>query len=59
MNATESGKYRILLVEDDEVIAEQMKNYLEKWGYEVVCARDFEMSCRNLPWQRPTLCCWT
>lgn len=34
-------KYRILVVEDDEVIAEQIKNYLEKWGYGVVCAEDF------------------
>ncbi len=41
MNVTESGKYRILLVEDDGVIAEHIKNYLEKWGYAVVCAKDF------------------
>lgn len=36
------GKYRIFVVEDDEVIAEQIKNYLEKWGYDVVCARDLQ-----------------
>ncbi len=35
-------KYRILVVEDDRVIAEQIKNYLEKWGYDVICARDFQ-----------------
>ncbi len=35
-------KYRIFVVEDDEVISEQMKNYLEKWGYEVSCARNFQ-----------------
>lgn len=29
-------------MEDDEVIAEQIKNYLEKWGYDVVCARDLQ-----------------
>lgn len=34
-------KYKILTVEDDGVIAEQMKNYLEKWGYTVVCVKDF------------------
>ena len=35
-------KYRILVVEDESVIAEQVKNYLEKWGYEVFCVRDFQ-----------------
>ncbi len=35
-------KYRILVVEDDAVIAKQVKNYLEKWGYEVFCVRDFQ-----------------
>lgn len=34
-------KYRILVVEDDTVIAEQIRNYLGKWGYDVVCAEDF------------------
>lgn len=33
--------YRLLLVEDDTVIAEGMKLHLEKWGYEVICAEDF------------------
>lgn len=33
--------YRILIVEDDEVIAGSMKRHLENWGYEVVCAADF------------------
>lgn len=35
-------KYRILVVEDDGVIAEQIRNYLEKWGYDVVCVQDFQ-----------------
>ena len=35
-------KYRIFVVEDDEVIAAQIKSYLEKWGYEVSCARDLQ-----------------
>ena len=26
-------EYRILIVEDDTVIANQMKDHLEKWGY--------------------------
>lgn len=35
------GKYRLLLVEDDTVIAGEVKGYLEKWGYEVHCVEDF------------------
>lgn len=41
---TENGKiaeYKLFLVEDDGVIAGEMKRHLEKWGYEVVCATDF------------------
>lgn len=34
-------QYKILVVEDDAVIAGQMKNHLEKWGYEVNCVGDF------------------
>ncbi len=33
--------YRILLVEDDPVIAEQMQKHLERWGYEVKLVEDF------------------
>ena len=44
--------YRILIVEDDEVIASQVKKHLESWGMEVSAARDFRnvtgefLSCR-------------
>jgi len=34
-------KYKILVVEDDIVIASEMKKYLERWGYEVQCVEDF------------------
>lgn len=34
-------KYKILVVEDDVVIASEMKRHLEKWGYEVQCVEDF------------------
>lgn len=34
-------EYSIFLVEDDAVIAEQMKKCLEKWGYHVTCVSDF------------------
>lgn len=33
--------YRILVVEDDEIIARSVKRHLESWDYEVVCAEDF------------------
>lgn len=34
--------HRILIVEDDEIIAQEMKNYLSIWGYEVHCAQKFD-----------------
>ncbi len=34
--------FRILIVEDDSVISGKMKEYLEKWGYQVRAAEDFE-----------------
>ena len=34
--------YKILIVEDDCVIADKMKEHLEKWDYEVACIRDFK-----------------
>lgn len=39
--------YKILIVEDDEVIAKTLKVHLEKWGYEAVCVQDFNhvMQC--------------
>ncbi|MDO4306370.1 MAG: response regulator transcription factor [Eubacteriales bacterium] len=33
--------YRILIVEDDELIAELIKRHLESWGYQVDCVADF------------------
>ena len=34
--------YKILIVEDDRVIADKMKEHLEKWYYEVACVQDFK-----------------
>lgn len=34
--------YKILVIEDDTVIARQMKKHLEKWGYEVETVQDFK-----------------
>jgi len=39
--AAHQGNYKLLVVEDDAVIAGEMKNHLEKWGYEVKCTLDF------------------
>lgn len=33
--------YKILLVEDDEIISSELKKQLEKWGYEVSMITDF------------------
>ncbi len=33
--------YRILIVEDDEMIAGSVKRHLERWDYEAVCVNDF------------------
>ena len=41
MGTGNGTSYRLLLVEDDSVIAGEMKRHLERWGYEVVCAEDF------------------
>lgn len=34
--------YKILIVEDDEVIAGQLEQYLSRWGYEVGGVKNFE-----------------
>lgn len=39
--------YKILIVEDDSVIAETMKNHLERWDYTVRCVRDFKEVCEE------------
>lgn len=38
----QTDMYRILIVEDDTVISEQVSKYLSRWGYETACAEDFE-----------------
>lgn len=34
--------YKILLVEDDEIISKSIKQHLENWGFEVISTRDFK-----------------
>jgi DNA-binding response OmpR family regulator len=33
--------YKILIVEDDDVIAKVVSEHLDRWGFEVHCAQDF------------------
>lgn len=33
--------YKILIVEDDGVIAAEIEKYLKRWGYDVLCIHDF------------------
>jgi len=34
--------YKIMIAEDDAVIASALKNHLSKWGFEVMCVCDFK-----------------
>lgn len=34
--------YRIMMVEDDPIISQEVKNFLEQWGYQVNLAADFQ-----------------
>lgn len=53
------GKYRLLLVEDDAVIAGGIKLHLEKWGYEVRCVEDFGNVLAEFAACSPIWCLWT
>lgn len=48
-------KYKIFLVEDDDVIAQQVKEYLERWGYEVICVGDFQNVMKEFSLAQPHL----
>ena len=34
--------YKVLIVEDEKVIADTLAAHLNKWGYEAVCVTDFQ-----------------
>ncbi len=38
----ENKKWKIFLVEDDKVIAEEIKRHLKFWNYEIKIAEDFQ-----------------
>ena len=47
--------YKLLVVEDDEVIARAIKGHMEGWGYEVVCAEDFKDVLQTFVEENPQL----
>ncbi len=47
--------YKILIVEDDEAIAQTEQAHLEKWGYEVHCVTDFREILRDVVKFQPDL----
>lgn len=42
MEDREEAMYKILMVEDDEIICESVKLHLQKWGYEVETVKAFD-----------------
>ncbi len=47
--------YKLLVVEDDEVIAQAIKRHMESWGYEVVCTEDFKDVLQTFVEEKPQL----
>lgn len=47
--------YKLLVVEDDRVIAQAIKSHMEGWGYEVVCAEDFRDVLQTFVEAKPQL----
>lgn len=48
-------QYRVMIVEDDEVIAEIVKKDLERWDYEVALATDLKNVAGQVEKQKPDL----
>lgn len=47
--------YKLLIVEDDAVIAETIKQHMQSWGYEAVCVEDFREVLQTFVAQNPQL----
>lgn len=47
--------YKLLIVEDDAVIASSIKHHMESWGYEAVCVEDFREVLQIFSAQNPQL----
>ena len=48
-------QYMVMIVEDDEVIAEMVKGSLERWNYEVAIASDLKNVASQVERQKPDL----
>ena len=46
---------KILIVEDDMILAQEIKNFLQKWGYSPVCATHFDNLIDDFTNYRPHL----
>lgn len=49
------NNYKILIIEDDNVIAESIKKHLERWAYQVQCLTDFKEVLRDVTSFKPEL----
>lgn len=47
--------YKLLIVEDDLVIAKTIQKHMEGWGYETVCVEDFKDVLQTFVAQKPQL----
>ncbi len=47
--------YRLLIVEDDAVIAGAVKQHMESWGYEAICVENFQEVLQTFVTQSPQL----
>lgn len=47
--------YKLLIVEDDAVIAKSIQTYMESWGYQPICITDFEHVKKTFVEEQPHL----
>lgn len=47
--------YKLLIVEDDAVIARSIQQHMESWGYEAICVEDFQGVLQTFVVQNPQL----
>lgn len=47
--------FKIFVVDDSQIISEKLKNELEKWGFEVILAEDFERVFDTFKGEKPDL----
>ena len=51
--------YKILIIEDDEIIVQIVKRHLESWGYEVFQIEDFTHVIQEVCAKKiHSWCCW-